>query len=237
MMNVRGDRYAQQHIKLSPYTRAFWNFTWQEMARFDVPETIDAILERSGSATIQCVGHSQGGTVLLALLATQTKYNQIISHVGLLAPFTFMNRVGFPINAVIAAFYQFEYHQYWPFLPHSILNKLGANTVCKVFDGQICNLFLNFILGPSFDQLDKVSLEFCWCFFLFSLSIDVNRYDLALFFMHLYRICCRFIFAIFQPVVHPSKSGILDKNIIANILVNLWMYQRIFAHNHIPVTI
>lgn len=161
MINCRGDRYSQQHITLDSRESAFWNFTWQEMARYDVPETINAILKRTGSATIQCVGHSQGGTVLLALLATAPRYNQIISHAGLFAPFTFMNRIGFPINAVISAFYRNDYHRYWQFLPHTFFQKIAANTICNTFNGQLCNLFLHFILGPSTNQMDGVSLKFC----------------------------------------------------------------------------
>lgn len=157
LINCRGDRYSQRHTTLKPRQSAFWNFTWQEMARYDVPETITTILSRTGSTTIQCVGHSQGGTVLLALLATVPRYNQIISHIGLLAPFTFMNRVGFPINAVIAAFYRFDYQHYWQFLPPTFLSKIAAHTVCRIFNGKLCNLFLNFILGPSIDQLDGVN--------------------------------------------------------------------------------
>lgn len=161
MINCRGDRYSHQHIALSSHSSAFWNFSWQEMARYDVPETINTILKRTGSTTIQCVGHSQGGTILLALLASTPHYNQIITHVGLFAPFTFMNRVGFPINAVIAGFYRYDYHRYWQFLPYTSLQKFIANTICRVANGKICSSLLNFLLGPSHNQLDGVRVAIC----------------------------------------------------------------------------
>lgn len=164
MMNCRGDRYSQRHIKLESHQSAFWNFSWQEMARHDVPETINTILKRTGSRTIQCVGHSQGGTILLALLASTPQYNQIISHVGLFAPFVFMHGVGFPINAVIAAFYRYEYQRYWQFLPRTFFQRIVANTICTVSRGKLCNSFLNFMLGPSNDQLDAVCFVICALF-------------------------------------------------------------------------
>lgn len=156
LINCRGDRYSEQHVKLKSRQHAFWNFTWQEMARYDVPETIAAILKRTGSSTIQCVGHSQGGTIILALLATQPQYNKIISHAGLFGSFTFMNHVGFPISTVLKKFYRFDYHRYRRFVPHNSLSKITAHTICKVFKGRLCNLLLKFVLGPSLDKLDSV---------------------------------------------------------------------------------
>lgn len=156
-MNCRGDRYSERHTKLNSRQSAFWNFTWQEMARYDLPETIAVILKRTGSPTIQCAGHSQGGTIVLALLAMQPQYNQIITHAGLFASFTFLNNVGFPISTVLNTFYRFGYHRYRQFVPHGFLSKITAHTICKVFKGRLCNLLLNFVLGPSMDKLDGVS--------------------------------------------------------------------------------
>lgn len=157
MLNCRGNRYSKQHITLNPHQSAYWNFSWREMARYDLPETINAIRERTRSATIQYVGHSQGGTILLALLATAPKYNQIISHAALLAPFIFKSHVGFPMNIIYKSFYYFDYNHYWPSFQHTSLQNFISETVCKVFDGQLCSLLLNFLLGPSQNQLDSVS--------------------------------------------------------------------------------
>lgn len=157
MINCRGNRYSRRHITLDPDGPEFWNFSWQEMALFDVPEVIDVVRQRTGSSTVQCVGHSQGGSVLLALLSLKPEYNKIITHVGLLAPFTQMQKIGFPINTVIKAAYNLEYQRNWEFLPHTYPQEILARSVCKVLNGRICNWGLNFILGPSINQLDGVS--------------------------------------------------------------------------------
>lgn len=157
MLNCRGNRYSQQHTTLSPTQKLFWNFSWREMARHDLPEAINAIRQRTASPTVQCVGHSQGGTILLALLATAPQYNQIVSHVGLFAPFIFKARVGFPMNVLYILFYYLDYNNYQPVFHHTLVQDVFSETVCKAFDGKLCHFLINFLLGPSVDQLDNVS--------------------------------------------------------------------------------
>lgn len=59
-----------------------------------------------------------------------------------------------------------NYKNYRPFLQHSLAQSVVSETICKLFDGQLCNLFMNFLLGPDFDQLDKVNLSFGFFFTL-----------------------------------------------------------------------
>lgn len=157
MLNCRGNRYSRRHISLHPHQSEFWNFSFQEMAFYDLPKTIDAIRERTGSSTLQYVGHSQGGTIVLTLLSISPVYNQIISHAGLLAPFTFTNDVGKPVKGIYTAFYYKNYQKWFNFLPHSMAQNRLSQKFCTIFEGELCHQFLNFLLGPSFDQLDPVS--------------------------------------------------------------------------------
>lgn len=158
LINCRGNRYSREHQTLNPVDQIFWDFSWTEMAIYDVPETIEMIRSKTESSTIQCVGHSQGGTVLIALLSLKSEYNQIITHLGLLAPFTYMQEVGFPINVIIETFFYDDIINF-EFVPYTFPQGLLSQTVCRVADGAICNMGLNFVLGPSYDQIDPVSLR------------------------------------------------------------------------------
>lgn len=46
--NARGNKYSQYHVHLSPNHQPFWNFSLNEFAMRDLPDTVDV----SGSLSI-----------------------------------------------------------------------------------------------------------------------------------------------------------------------------------------
>lgn len=84
--NSRGTTYSRNHTRLDPKSRKFWNFTLDEMIEYDMPAVIDYILEKTGQTTLAYVGHSQGSAIMLGLLSSQSRYNEIIKPFIALAP-------------------------------------------------------------------------------------------------------------------------------------------------------
>jgi lysosomal acid lipase/cholesteryl ester hydrolase len=66
MGNMRGNTYGKSHVSLSPSKDAFWEFTFNEMALFDLPAMLDFVLARTGQPNLYYVGHSQGCMIGLA---------------------------------------------------------------------------------------------------------------------------------------------------------------------------
>ena len=68
--NNRGNSYSQKHESLEEgfdaWEKDFWDFSWQEMAEYDLPAEINYILEETGSDHISYIGHSQGTTQAFA---------------------------------------------------------------------------------------------------------------------------------------------------------------------------
>ncbi|CAI2369947.1 unnamed protein product [Moneuplotes crassus] len=64
--NTRGNKYSREHQTLNPdYSdekEEFWDFSFQEMAQYDVPANIDYIREETGKWRIGVMAHSQGTT-------------------------------------------------------------------------------------------------------------------------------------------------------------------------------
>lgn len=58
--NIRGNKYSQRHVKLNPSEDAFWDWSWQEMAEYDLPAMLNYALNVSGEKQLFYVGHSQG---------------------------------------------------------------------------------------------------------------------------------------------------------------------------------
>ena len=45
----------------------FWDFTWDEMARYDLPAQLDFVLEYTEQEDMFYAGHSMGTTTLMAM--------------------------------------------------------------------------------------------------------------------------------------------------------------------------
>ena len=68
--NSRGNVYSRRHRTLPVDSAAFWNFTFDEQAQYDVPALVSYVLDYTERDRIAgYVGHSQGTTQMFAALA------------------------------------------------------------------------------------------------------------------------------------------------------------------------
>ena len=91
--NSRGNKYSLAHVNLSIHSLEFWNFTWQQMAEYDLPAAFDYIANYT-EQKINYVGHSQGSLIIIAALSV---HNAVIMKnlrtVCVLAPAVFINHM------------------------------------------------------------------------------------------------------------------------------------------------
>lgn len=97
MGNCRGNTYSKSHIRLKPYQRQFWRFTWHEMGTIDVPAMIDYVLNQTQEETLHYIGHSQGTTTFFVMGAERPDYNAKIRGAHLLAPAAYMSSMRSPL--------------------------------------------------------------------------------------------------------------------------------------------
>lgn len=66
--NNRGNRYGRNHTTLNPDdgTSAFWTFSWDEMAAYDLPAMINFVAQSTNTSSIGYVGHSEGTIQMFA---------------------------------------------------------------------------------------------------------------------------------------------------------------------------
>ncbi|KJE94109.1 lysosomal acid lipase/cholesteryl ester hydrolase [Capsaspora owczarzaki ATCC 30864] len=69
LMNVRGNLYGLQNTHLSTNDAEFWDFTWDDMANYDVPAVVSYVLNSTNATKVGYVGHSQGTTQAMAALS------------------------------------------------------------------------------------------------------------------------------------------------------------------------
>lgn len=62
--NSRGNTFSRAHVKYNPDKdyKEFWNYSWFEMGKYDVPAVIDYIQSQTGGQKVAYAGHSQGTT-------------------------------------------------------------------------------------------------------------------------------------------------------------------------------
>ncbi|KAF9151429.1 cholesterol esterase [Linnemannia schmuckeri] len=86
--NARGNKYSLKHMFLKPHEKKFWEFSMDELALFDVPDTVDYILNRTGAPSLVYIGFSQGTAQAFASLSINPDLNDKISLFIALAPAT-----------------------------------------------------------------------------------------------------------------------------------------------------
>lgn len=78
--NNRGNRYCNIHSKYKPSDPAFWDFSIDEMALYDVPAMVDYILEETRFKSLTYIGFSQGTAQCFASLSINKELNSKINH-------------------------------------------------------------------------------------------------------------------------------------------------------------
>ncbi|TLS22365.1 uncharacterized protein PpBr36_09822 [Pyricularia pennisetigena] len=84
--NNRGNKYSKKSINHSPTSTAFWNFSIDEFAFHDIPDSIAYILETTDEKSLSYIGFSQGTAQAFASLAVNPRLNQQVNVFIALAP-------------------------------------------------------------------------------------------------------------------------------------------------------
>ncbi|CAH0403267.1 unnamed protein product [Chilo suppressalis] len=87
--NVRGNYYSRRHTILDPdHDLTYWQFTADEMGRYDLPAMVDFVLNNTGSEKLNYVGFSQGGGTFFIMCSERPEYCEKVYVMIALAPAT-----------------------------------------------------------------------------------------------------------------------------------------------------
>lgn len=93
--NVRGTRWSHGHTTLSIHQQAFWDWSWQELAQYDLVEMITYVYTETNSKVL-FVGHSQGTIMALAAFTTPAIVD-MIEAAALLCPISYLDHASAPL--------------------------------------------------------------------------------------------------------------------------------------------
>ncbi|KAL6873451.1 hypothetical protein ACP4OV_013533 [Aristida adscensionis] len=90
--NSRGTNSSRGHTSLSPKDAAYWDWTWDELAAYDLPAVLQFVYNHTGGQRVHYIGHSLGTLIILAAFSEHRLLNIVRSAV-LLCPIAYLNRM------------------------------------------------------------------------------------------------------------------------------------------------
>uniref|UniRef100_A0A8B9CUJ7 AB hydrolase-1 domain-containing protein n=1 Tax=Anser brachyrhynchus TaxID=132585 RepID=A0A8B9CUJ7_9AVES len=127
--NSRGTRWSQRHQHLSTDQVEFWDFSFHEMAMYDLPAMINFVLRKTGQKQIYYVGYSQGATIAFIAFSSMPELAQKVKMFFALAPAVIINYLCplFPQLLLGQTDASLRMRKLWRFLPdlcrHPVLHK------------------------------------------------------------------------------------------------------------------
>ncbi|NWQ62561.1 LICH hydrolase, partial [Neopipo cinnamomea] len=157
--NSRGTTWSKQHLLLSPKRDDFWAFSFDEMAKYDLPAMINFIEQKTGQKQLYYIGHSQGTTVAFIAFSTMPQLAQKIKMFLALAPVTTLTFSPSPVRK-LALFSDQGLKKIFgtkDFLPHTALGELFFSKFCAC--SKTCRSFLSVTFGFNWKNTNASRID------------------------------------------------------------------------------
>ncbi|XP_063163515.1 lysosomal acid lipase/cholesteryl ester hydrolase-like isoform X2 [Candoia aspera] len=131
--NSRGNTWSRNHTSLSPLFWKFWEFSYDQMAEFDLPACIDFVLQETGQQQLYYIGYSEGTTTAFIAFSSNAQLASKIKLYFALAPVATVKHARTPL-AKLAALSETEIELLFgkrDFLPQTYFGSLVAGELCS----------------------------------------------------------------------------------------------------------
>ncbi|XP_010863056.2 gastric triacylglycerol lipase [Esox lucius] len=131
--NSRGNTWSRRHVTLRPDQNEFWQFSYDEMAKKDLPAVVNHILKTTGQDQIYYVGHSQGTTIAFIAFSSMPELASKIKMFFALAPVATVAFTASPMTKLsfLPEFLIWRLFGKKDFLPQSEAIKWFATNFCN----------------------------------------------------------------------------------------------------------
>lgn len=161
--NVRGNTYGLRHVKYPVHSDEFWAFSWDEMARYDLPAMLKFVMTKTKQSSIYYAGHSQGTLIAFAEFSRNKELAKSVKKFYALGPVATVGHMTSPIK-YLASFTPeiqdlFEIFGIRDFLPSNFIIRWLAKYVCSDKDLEtFCSDIIFIICGFDKKQLNETRL-------------------------------------------------------------------------------
>ncbi|KAI5651807.1 alpha/beta-hydrolase lipase region domain-containing protein [Phthorimaea operculella] len=169
LFNARGTiEESQGHARLSLQRDAklYWDFSWDEIGRYDLPATIDLVLKETGKPKLKYVGFSQGTTSFYVMASERPEYAEKVSLMVSLSPVAWMSKMKSPLIKLISpagdqfsgvirniiGFYKFD--------DKNPLVQLLTDCICGTSEIAtiVCGNLMFSVAGFNYDQVNATQM-------------------------------------------------------------------------------
>lgn len=159
MGNSRGSTFSLNHTKFDYRSDwRYWDFSFHEIALYDLPATIDYILEKSQRKSLAYVGHSQGNLAMFILQSFHPHWAEKVKPFVALSPVAIIPDVYFglvrslikTIQGTLITTTQLNRVLKGQLFPCSRDTAMALNLICvPKWTTPICDLMLTLMLGNN----------------------------------------------------------------------------------------
>lgn len=110
LTNNRGNRYSREHKLFieKMNNNQYWNFSWDEIAKYDLPANVEYIKHVTKSEKVIYIGHSQGTIQMFAQICLNPEFKKnLVAFVGL-GPVAFVGNQYSPLVNILQKLRIFE---------------------------------------------------------------------------------------------------------------------------------
>ncbi|KAI9987637.1 hypothetical protein PInf_023681 [Phytophthora infestans] len=150
--NNRGTTWSREHLTYTDDDDEFWEFSWEDMGKYDLPAEIEYALNKTQSSMLSFVGHSEGTTQAFVGFSFDQELAQKVSYFGALAPVAWTGHLTAKIFKGMADVHLDKLFQTFgisEFIGKStFFQEMIAGFACTVVD-ELCDSAIALIAGPS----------------------------------------------------------------------------------------
>lgn len=156
--NSRGSVHSLGHQWLDySKDKEYWMFTWQHMADFDIPASVEFVLKHTQQEQLSYIGHSQGTLQMFAHLSSNPEFSKNLNIFIALGPVGTVKTIEVPMFRAFSEFPIFDIlskYNIHEFLPNMRLN-FWFYEICKNF-GDICDAIIEFYADMKVKEVDNI---------------------------------------------------------------------------------
>jgi len=165
MGNYRGNTYSRNHKDPKLSKKQYWTFSWDEMARFDLPAMLKHMMAVTGSTRFFYIGHSMGTLTYY----TACNYHDWIAPATRLmvgyGPHTTVQHMQSPVFNLLAEYVDniqwiLSELSVYDFLPSNALLDWAASKVCNddMSTQAVCRNILFLVCGYNKHEMNSTDL-------------------------------------------------------------------------------